>query len=276
MDKSQVKALAKVLKLKDCVLFIGSGVSIWSGLPSWSGLIKELSEFMEENGLNATLVKRELKNGELLQAASYGLDKLSQEQKIDFFRRVCRTESANPHQIHDKIMQLGIPNFITTNYDQLIEKSLYKWFPDVHFNIVTNKQLAEMGMLQNSRSSNFVFKPHGDIGDVDSIILTREQYRSLLEGGERHQTLESLKHMMVSRPIVYLGFGLRDPDFMYLRDLLSNIYQGNVRDHYAVMADVEKDEIEYWKRNYGIQIIGYETKVDEQGKRSHTRQWSER
>lgn len=269
MDKNQIKVLAKVLKLNDCVLFIGSGISMWSNLPSWSGLISELIDFMKNNGLNVTLVKRELENGELLQAASYGLDKLSQEQKIDFFRRVCRVESANPSEIHKKIVQLEVPNFITTNYDRLIEKSLYKWCSNACFNVVTNKQLAEMGMLQNSRSSNFVFKPHGDIGDIDSIILTREQYRSLLEGGERHQTLEVLKHLMVSRPIVYLGFGLRDPDFMYLRDILSNIYQGNVRDHYAIMADVEKDEVEYWKKNYGIQIIGYKTQVDAQGKKTH-------
>ena len=68
--------------------------------------------------------------------------------------------------------------------------------------------------------------------------MTREQYRQLLPQGERHAALETLKMLLVARPIVYVGFGLRDPDFIYIRDILANTYKGGTRDHYAIMADV--------------------------------------
>jgi hypothetical protein len=37
--------------------------------------------------------------------------------------------------------------------------------------------------------------------------LTREQYRQLLPQGERQAALESLKMLLASRPVVYLGWG---------------------------------------------------------------------
>ena len=65
--------------------------------------------------------------------------------------------------------------------------------------------------------------------------------------------------LLASRPVFYLGFGLRDPDFIYVRDLLANTYKGGMRDHYAIMADVSQAEIDYWRRVYGIHLVGYST-----------------
>ena len=115
-----------------------------------------------------------------------------------------------------------------------------------------------------------MFKPHGDAGDVDSIIMSREQYGELLPQGDRHAALEALRTLLVSRPVVYLGFGLRDPDFMYLRDTIRNTFKGGTRDHYAIMADVSEAECDYWRRHYGIHLVGYATKRQSNGRRDHT------
>lgn len=45
---------------------------------------------------------------------------------------------------------------------------------------------------------------------------------------------------------------MRDPDFLYLRDLLANTFKGGVRDHYAVMSDVS-DEEQY----IGVAILAF-------------------
>ena len=75
--------------------------------------------------------------------------------------------------------------------------------------------------------------------------------------------------LLASRPIVYLGFGLRDPDFIYMRDLLANTYKGGTRDHYAIMADVTEPELDFWRRNYGIHLSGYATGKGADGSRDH-------
>jgi hypothetical protein len=255
-----MKKLKQVLAQEDTVLFIGSGMSLWSGLPTWWGLIEELARFIEHSGRKSDLIRSEAQRGDLLQAASYGFDKLTKHQIGEFIREACRFGVAKPHDIHKKIVSLGPRCFVTTNYDDLIEQSLRKWQPDRFYKPpITNRHLTETAEIVHARAIDFIFKPHGDAGDSDSIVLTREQYRQLLPQGERHAALESVKMLLASRPVVYLGFGLRDPDFIYLRDLLANTYKGGTRDHYAIMSDVSEAEIDYWLRNYGIHLIGYDT-----------------
>ncbi len=266
-----MEKLKQVLAQDDTVLFVGSGISLWSGLPTWGGIIEELAKFVELSGAKADLVRAEANKGDLLQAASYGFDKLTKQQIGDFIRKTCRWGSAKPSEIHRKIVLLGPRCFVTTNYDNLIEESLRTWQPDRFFRPpITNRHLTETAEVVHARSIDFIFKPHGDAADSDSIILTREQYRQLLPGGERQAALESLKMLLASRPVVYLGFGLRDPDFIYVRDLLANTYKGGVRDHYAIMADVSDAECDYWRRNYGIHFVSYETQERSDGTRDHT------
>lgn len=263
--------LKNILAQEDTVLFIGSGISLWAGLPTWSSMIEELAQFVERTGTKADLIRSEANRGELLQAASYGFDKLTKQQIGEFIRAACRYGAAKPHDIHKKIVSLGPRCFVTTNYDDLIEQSLRKWQPDRFYKPpVTNRHLTETAEIVHARAIDFIFKPHGDAGDSDSIVLTREQYRQLLPQGERQAALESVKMLLASRPVVYFGFGLRDPDFIYVRDLLANTYKGGTRDHYAVMADVTETEKDYWRRNYGIHLISYTTAESQDNSKDHS------
>ena len=244
---------------------------MWSGLPSWAGMIEELALFIEASGANADLVRAEAQKGDLHQAASYGFDTLTKQQIGEFIRNACRYGLATPHDIHRKIISLGPRCFVTTNYDNLIEESLSKWQPDRFFPPpVTNRHLTETANIVHARAIDFIFKPHGDVADSESIILTREQYRQLLPQGERQAALESLKTLLASRPVVYLGFGLRDLDFIYIRDILANTYKGGIRDHYAIMADVTSAECDFWRRNYGIHLVSYTTTKLIDSSRNHT------
>lgn len=205
-----------------------------------------------------------------MQAASYGISKLTSPSFGAFIRNAVKVGKVAPHAIHRAIVNLGPTSFITTNYDGLIEDALKQWRTDAFFPApVTNKHLVELAEIISARSSHFVFKPHGDVSDISSIILTREQYRLIMPGGERQSALETLKTLLTTRPVIYLGFGLRDPDFLYLRDLLINMYQGAVRDHWAIMPDVNTDEIEYWRSHYGIRLFGYTTNIGPDGRKDH-------
>jgi len=265
-----VKRLKEVLQYPDTVLFIGSGVSCWSGLPTWPALIEHLARTLEGEGISAELVRSEAMRGDMLQATSYGFDKLTRQQIGQFIRTVTKYGAAQPSGIHRSIVSFGARCYITTNYDNLIEEALRRWQPNRFVRQpITNRQLTEMAEVVHARATDFIFKPHGDAGDSDSIILTREQYRQLLPGGERHATLETLKMLLATRAVVYIGFGLRDPDFAYVRDLLANTYKEGPRDHYAIVPDVTDPETAYWRRNYGLHLIGYETISRSDGTKDH-------
>ena len=262
--------LKRVIAEPDTVLFIGSGISGWSGLPSWANFIEKLACFLEASGTDANLVRSTAQEGDFRLAASYGFEKLTKQQIGKFIRNACSYGTAEPHAIHRKIISLGPRCFVTTNYDNLIEKSFRKWKPDRSVRPITNRHLTEMADIVQARSTDFIFKTHGDASDVESIILTQEQYRQLLPQGEYHAALESLKILLASRPVVYLGFGLRDPDYLYVKDILANTYKGGGRDHYALMADISVDERDFWRQHYGIHLVDYPTIVSPVETRDHT------
>ena len=154
--------LKRILENEDTVIFVGSGVSRWSGLPSWEGLIESLAQHLEQTGIDASLVRLEAEHGDLLQAASYGVDKLSDHQFKNFIRSVSQTGTATTHSIHEKIMKLGPSCFITTNYDDLLEQAFRKWreTPSEPL-VVLNRSFLEQSEIVQTQARDYIFKTHG-------------------------------------------------------------------------------------------------------------------
>ena len=133
--------------------------------------------------------------------------------------------------------------------------------------MITPLQMVEISSIVQARAKGFVFKPHGDIGSCDSIVLTREDYRRLY--GDKRNVLEAMRTLLVSRPVIFVGYGLRDPDFLLIQDLIASTFGVNPPDHYALMADVISEEIDYWRRSYGINLISYSTN-ERSGPQTHS------
>ena len=260
--------LAGIVTREDTIVFVGSGVSAWSGLPTWRGLLEKLAELLPSIGRSADLVQRELANNDLLLAASYGFDQLTPRERCDFLRNSLHPSSAAPSSLHRALANLGSHCFITTNYDGLLEQALRETRPDEVFDVVTPLQLLEISSIVQARAKGFVFKPHGDLSSCDSIVLTREDYRRL--HGDKRNVLEALQTLLVSRPIIFVGYSLKDPDFLLVQDLMATTFGAGPSDHYAVMPDVVSEEVEYWRRNYGIHLISYPTRQAGSGRERHS------
>lgn len=263
----EARRLGELMSRPDTIVFVGAGVSNWSGLPTWWELLQRLAEFLGENGRSAELVHRELANNDLLLAASFGFHQLTRSERCEFLRRHCYAPLAEPAELHRAIVGLGARCFITTNYDGLLERTLREHRPGEYFDVVTPLQQIEIATIVQANSEGFVFKPHGDISSCDSIVLTREDYREL--HGARRNVLEAMRTLLVSRPVLFVGFGLRDPDFVLVRDLISSTFGAHPAGHYALMPDVLPAEVDYWNRSYGIRVIPYATDKTATGPKRH-------
>src|SRR5580765_5537318 len=58
-EASMNEQLKSALKQEDTIIFVGSGISCWSGLPSWTGLLNELADLLQKSGRDAELVRKE-------------------------------------------------------------------------------------------------------------------------------------------------------------------------------------------------------------------------
>ena len=166
MPPSDLKAeevpLLEFLRQEEAVLFVGSGISQWSGLPSWSQLLGSLLARCHELGGSTGSARAALDRDDLLTAASELCAQMSASEIAAVFRRVLRFGQAEPQEIHRLIFSLGIHRFITTNYDELLERQAAQSSLSVPFLSVTNRQLAELADIQKASAHHFIFKPHGD------------------------------------------------------------------------------------------------------------------
>jgi hypothetical protein len=216
--------LREVLDQPDTVILAGSGISLWSGLPSWSGLLYALADTLEEMGLSAAPVRQEINSGNLLLAASYAVHQIHKRELGAFLRKALRHPYASPSELHRSIAALGPSCFITMNYDQLLETAIRQSGQHTEPRVVTNRQPVEIADIIPASARNFVFKYHGDLGDAESIILSREQYRQIKN--DYPGTLRALSTLLATRPVLIIGFGLQDPDFLLVQDELVSIFQG--------------------------------------------------
>lgn len=250
----------KALQAKECILFIGSGVSRWSGLPDWEGLLRKLLGFMRDHGLNEDdeiAISDQIQQGELLTAASLCRYKMRGSDLRDFMDDTFINPKPRPHKIHELLVKLGPDSFITTNYDRLIEDAYQTAHDGLVLAPINNDQLIEQATIMKHGSSRFIFTPHGRIDKADTIILSREDYRRIQYGSKSITTC--LEHLFVSRPIVYIGFSLKDPDFLMIKDQITATYNGYEREHFAILPDISEMMKQFWRDNYGINIISYKT-----------------
>lgn len=274
------KHLIEAIQSKECILFIGSGISVWSGLPSWEKLIRQMVEFLCDSGLQSkeiSEIEQILLKGDLLTGASLCTSLMRKGNFRDFIEEVFIKPNTKPHEIHRIIADLGPDSFITTNYDRLIDDAYQSVHDGLVLSPINNDQPIEQARIVKHGASRFIFAPHGRSERCDTIILTREDYRGIKYNSK--STLMTLQHLLISRPVLYLGFGLQDPDFLMIKDEIAATYQGGERDHFAIMPDISDLQKSFWYEQYGINIISYNTEefeyIDNDGQKKIDRKHDE-
>jgi hypothetical protein len=178
-SNSKETEIVRILDMRDAVLFAGSGLSIWSGLPNWSELIERLIAFVEtRTGSEQTAARRSFMERDFLVAAEHLLRRINRAEFIEFLRADLGFSAARPHQIHELFAQLGPTCIITTNYDQLIETQFLKSGHNP-LRVITNRQVADFADIVRADAKDFVFKIHGSIDDSASIVLSESDYFSI-------------------------------------------------------------------------------------------------
>jgi NAD-dependent SIR2 family protein deacetylase len=205
------------------VPFIGAGISVESGFPSWKG---HLIQQGRTCGLNAVHVKKLLDNGEyeaVIEEIEFNGHKDAFIQEIkDVFSRIGRIT-----QTTLRLTELFTDTIITTNYDHIIEQAF-------DTGAENNIQLLDSSNILDKPSINkiTVIKLHGDIKQPSRCIISKPQYNEAY-GGE---TLD------ISKPIPKcLSYYYRTSSLLFLgsslnRDRTMEVFQA-VKD---TLGDIDR------------------------------------
>jgi hypothetical protein len=242
---------------QDTILFVGSGVSVPAGLPSWWMLVSWLRDYTLKMGGNVEAANIFLKEEDLIKATSALTNELGEQGKSlkDFFNEdekcvIFRT--AEPQQIHKLIANLPTYSLITPNYDLLLEKTYEMQGREIQ--VVHKAEKESLNQIKRNKLKDYIYKYHGCITRPENIVLDYKQYNAEIHG--LSVDTECLKNLIQSKTFIFIGAGLEDPDFNQIRDYLIQINDAESIEFWAFMKNCE-GKVDFFKKEFGINLVNY-------------------
>ncbi len=235
IDEAKI-ILGELVKNKRLILFVGSGISKDSNLPSWEGFLdefinfcndlahnynsKEISEIFEHDLIeNASQEKGKnpVQVATVLKSKLDGLpENVRKSIEIDFKKWFFRLFiNAKPNRKHELIVSTEYPFILTSNYDNLLEDAQKKvGFPYHPLSFTDTRRIAESIYLDRPS----IIHVHGECSDVllDKIILTSEDYVRIIKKGYPGFSF-AIQSLFLRHSALFVGYGASDP---HLEDLI--------------------------------------------------------
>ncbi|WP_443625130.1 SIR2 family protein [Catenibacterium sp.] len=189
-------------------VFVGSGVSVLSGLPKWSDLIKLMLKEMPDLKYD----ENKLSSDDYLKIAqmyfnTFGEEKYKEKVKESF------KEDRTPNKIHDLIFALHPNHILTTNYDNLLEQEAVK--VGRNFSVI-NADNA----VSSAPSSSYIVKVHGDFSS-SNLVLKEQDY---LDYEQNYKLIDKLvKTIFSTNLVIFIGYSLQDYNIKLILNWVKNV-----------------------------------------------------
>jgi NAD-dependent SIR2 family protein deacetylase len=255
------KELIDLINKNNVWAFIGSGISIDAGLPSWEKLLTSIYDSLtpenQDNIKSNTYFHKYLGNKQFPKCFSLiekEIGRKSLEKKI----RAAFSIKKNNQELYKTISDFPFKGYITTNYDNIIEEILSK--QNQHGWITVGNELKEIHKTKGN-PEKIVWHIHGSLNQKKSeskLVITEEDYDSIYNGNTH--ILEHIKSLMSNNRLIFIGFGFNDEEIN--RILRSIGYICNpTKPAYAFLGIRESDSSriisEEFSSKYNIELIPY-------------------
>ena len=231
--------LKEAIKNDELVLFIGAGLS-WKlkntegkTLGGWKDMVSSMLSYLKDKEY---ITAEEQQSCEKLGPIK-ALQRL-ENNKIDkrvigkFVKRYFTLGEENDFSLQEKLYSLST-KIITTNYDLAFEKPIKK----------LRKEKAYKG--QNQKLSKlmgdpvFLFKLHGCITKIKSLVLFPSDYRKLYNNYDRDAafTLLAFKFLIFSKTFLFIGTGMDESQIINFFEEIKDIRRFYNQEHYIITTD---------------------------------------
>ena len=207
-----IKEIQRMADENRLVVFVGSGVSANSGIPTWGKLIeqfaKELSynkcgqceEYVENCANIGCHKKYNFNRDEYLRIPEYYYNQQREDKYHKFIQETLACEQ-NANSINDAIFRIMPHHIITTNYDRLLETSKEA---NAHLYTLVSK---DDDILSNN-NFRYIIKMHGDIEHPKTIVLKESDY---INYEQTHVLISTfIKSLLIDHSFLFIGYSLND------------------------------------------------------------------
>lgn len=246
------------LQTGNVVPFIGAGLSVAGGFPTWQ-------DHLRQQGKTAHIDPKQIE--ELLAAGEYEnvIGVIEKKRSREVFVQEIQDAFDHGGSVPEVIRQLkelfsGV--IITTNYDRLIEQA-YRTGKKTSFHLISYPELS----VKPDRGKVNIYKLHGDIGKPNKCILGKAEYD--IAYGANGLDMERLipkflaDHFKHSN-LLFLGCSLNnDRTIQTFRKVMDELGDGDRRQHFSIeQTPANLDELadrHAWLKNLGITAIWFKT-----------------
>lgn len=246
------------------VLFVGSGVSILLGLPSWVKLAQEVLDTLREkewlNFSELEQIKSLDPKKQLSIAKSIAKER---EHNLDLTGHFKKTIKGN--SIYKFINDIGCA-CVTTNYDEFLAPR----FDEGKDDSVMSTSIKSKDPIRISDKSEFFAKHldapgtvvhlHGVISKPETMVVTTKEY---LEHYDHENVRPFLRELFAKKIVLFVGYGLEETEVLEhmlrsgavesTRDRRRFALQGYFKSHESLYKNLHQ----YYEESFGVHLIGF-------------------
>jgi hypothetical protein len=242
---SALELVAAAVRRERCILFLGAGAHA----PPPEGSDDDYPA--DQRPPIGSALSRELARACCL-ADRYPAEDPANLQRVALFYEIHRSRfelveairtavqrGKRPSPMLDALAELGFPLVITTNYDQLFERSLAKAGKTPRVAVYTPHLEPTIDLRDPTAESPIVFKIHGDIGRPETLVVTDEDYIQFVLRMSNKDPYDpvplTLKYHLTGWTTLFVGYSLLDYNLRLLfKTLRWKLDSANVPDMYSV------------------------------------------
>ncbi len=212
--------LARSLANKQVIPFVGAGVSMSLGLPSYASLIREIGEQVGFDGDIFHGLGDYLTLAEYYHLHKKGLDALQAHLRMNW-KRSHKEVQASP--VHRALVDLECDLIYTTNFDGFIEQA----HRALNHRYRAIRSVKDLVNLRDGRTH--IVKLHGDLTSPSTMVFTESSYFERLSFESPLDV--KLRSDALGKSLLFLGYSLSDINIRYLLFRLQKQWETEPKKH---------------------------------------------
>jgi len=209
-----MEQLKEAYKKRNVVLFVGAGLSMNLGLPSWDSLVSQIGKQLDYDPEIFKTFGDYLALAEYYKIEKGSLGELRSWMDKTWHKDDIKIENS---EIHKLIAEGKFSIIYTTNYDNWLENA-FKHYKKEFIKITKASDITKLkeNIIQ-------IIKFHGDFSDDNSLVLTESSYFDRLDFESPLDI--KLRSDILGKTVLFVGYSLSDINIRYLFYKLAKLWE---------------------------------------------------
>ncbi|MEY9182369.1 SIR2 family protein [Bradyrhizobium sp. USDA 313] len=223
-----LKEYSEALADDTAAIFVGAGVSMAAGYPSWKALLRDIGQ---ELGVDS---------GDVSDLAALAQWHIRQSAGATRIRQVLREEIGVEKPIPptvEIIARLPIRHIWTTNYDRLIERA----FSGIGRPLDVISAASDIALKPRAGAVR-LYKMHGSVDRLDDVVISTDDYE--LFRSRRGAFLPLLHAHLASLSLLFVGLSLTDPNVRHVLSSIRENFSEAPPEHFAIVRPPHQNDFD--------------------------------